>query len=145
MNIPPGQSQIFWIFKITLLDDGLILQIDHFAFGNVTTQPLTMLMHSAVISCDLLRRFADGSQMIVHVDLAGSVAIVDGVASRSATATHEARRPSAAILERFLEGGSEFPVEVGVDQGIEGRIEVADPEDQGYHGRGTVAFLGAAE
>lgn len=31
-----------------------------------------------------------------------------------------------------MESSSEFAIEIGVDQGIDGRVEVADPEDDAH-------------
>ena len=46
------------------------------------------------------------------------------------------RAAAAARLQGLLEGGAELAVEVGVDERVEGRVEVADPEDRGdHHGR----------
>lgn len=39
----------------------------------------------------------------------------------------------AARLQCLLERRSELSVEVGIDNGVEGRVEVAHPEDSGYH------------
>ena len=50
-----------------------------------------------------------------------------------------------ARLECFLEGRSELSIKIRVDQRVERRVEVADPEADGYHHWRTVTHLAAAE
>lgn len=48
-----------------------------------------------------------------------------------------------SALQRVFERFSEVAVEVGVDERIQRRIEVADPEEDGYDVVGTVACVAA--
>lgn len=50
-----------------------------------------------------------------------------------------------ARLECFLEGRSELSIKIRIDQRVEGRVKVAYPEDDGYHHRGAVTHLTAAQ
>lgn len=84
------------------------------------------------------------SQMIVHVNLARGVTVVDGFAAGPAPPTNHPRGEPAAILQRLLEGDAELAIEVGVDERIEGGIEVSDPEDERHHFRRTVAIVASA-
>jgi hypothetical protein len=54
-----------------------------------------------------------------------------------------AREARERALECVLEGLSEVPVEVGVDERVQGRVEVANPEDQHDHAVWTMATLAA--
>jgi hypothetical protein len=50
-----------------------------------------------------------------------------------------------ARLECFLEGRSEFSIKIRINQRVERRVEIAYPEDDGYHHRGAVTHLAAAQ
>lgn len=82
-----------------------------------------------LVSCEISADNTRRSKMIVHVDLAGGVAVIDRFASRPASPTDQAGAQFAAVLKGLLEGHPKFAIEVGVDQRVQSRIEVADPED----------------
>lgn len=73
--------------------------------------------------------------MIVGRGLAGGVAVRHCVSPVAAAGPPpEAGQLGgylAAALQRFREGHPELPVEVRVDQRVEGGVEVAHPEDGG--------------
>jgi hypothetical protein len=103
--------------------------------------------------------------MVVHMDLGGRVTVRYISPRRITPGPHivftaspakvqaepvSAARPYTqdvvtAGLECLLEGRSELSVEIRVDQRIERGVEVAYPEDCGYHHRRTVAHLVAAQ
>lgn len=118
------------------LNDGLVLQVDNLVFGNVMAKSLSNGFRPEV-----------GPYEIIPVHLAGGVTVSYGwfPPGPAPFPADQLRGELAAALQRFLEGHPELPVEVGVDQGVEGRVEVAHPEDQRHHPTGTVACGGSAE
>lgn len=89
------------------LDDRLTLYIYHLALGHVVAEPLRGVAPG-------VRR----PQVVVHVDLAGSVAVCDRIPPGAAVPTRELRRDFTAVLEGLLERDPEFAVEVSVDERV---------------------------
>lgn len=93
-----------------------------------------------------------GAQLVV-VDgqLGGGVAVV-GVPRRPLLGAQPLfwngvtqKEPHAARLKRRLKGGAEIAVEVSVNERVERRVEVADPEDHGHHHRRAVTALSTTQ
>lgn len=68
-----------------------------------------------------------------------------GLTMRPPLPTHQLRRDLTAALQRFLERHPEFAVEVGVDERVQSRVEVADPEHEGHNPRRAVAHFRSAD
>lgn len=45
--------------------------------------------------------------------------------------------------DRLFEGNPEFSIKISVDYRVQGRIEIADPEDGGYHPLRAIAVVAA--
>lgn len=75
-------------------------------------------------------------QVGLRVDGLGAV-VVPEAGPAQVQGVQVGRRPPAEAAERalkgVLEGLSEVPVEVGVDERVQGGVEVADPEDRDDH------------
>lgn len=115
------------------------MKIYNLPFGDIRTVAISV--------SKIVRAVVDSELLVVHVDVGRCVAVGDVIAAISRCAPLDDFGPDhhvAAGQERLLEGDPELPVEVGVDEWIERRVEVSNPEYHGhYHWRAVAEFFSA--
>lgn len=116
------------------LNDFLCLYINNLPLRHITTQSLAVTQSSGV-----------RPQMVIRIGLTRRVAVrhcvPPGAAAGAPPEAGQLGGDLAAALECLREGHSELPVEVCVDERVQGGVEIAHPEDEGDQPRRVVALV----